>query len=61
VIHVVNQVRRIFSDDGRGDRDYSVQEERLREAQKNLMDATDELTKASEALTDLLKSKGLIH
>jgi hypothetical protein len=61
VINVVNQVRRIFADDGRGDRDYSAQEERLREAQKNLLDATSELTKASEILTDLLKSKGLIH
>jgi len=61
VIHVVNQVRRIFADNGSGDRDYSAQEERLREAQKNLLEATHELTKASEILTDLLKSKGLIH
>jgi hypothetical protein len=61
VIQVVNQIRRIFSDNGSGDRDYSVQEGRLRAAEKNLIDAADELTKASEALTDLLKSKGLIH
>ncbi len=61
MIHVVNQVRRIFADNGSGDRDYSAQEERLREAQKTLLEATHELTKASEILTDLLKSKGLIH
>jgi len=61
VIQVINQVRRIFADNGSGDMDYSAQEARLREAQQSVVDAANELTKASEILTDLLKSKGLIH
>lgn len=61
MIQVINQVRRIFADNGSGDRDFSSQEARLIEAQQRVVDAANELTKASEILTDLLKSKGLIH
>lgn len=61
MIQVANQFRRIFADDGRGDKDFSESEARLHEAQKNLWAATDMLTKASEILTGLLKTKGLIH
>ena len=61
MMQVANQFKRIFSDDGRGDKDFSESEERLREAQKHLWAATDMLTKVSEILAGLIKTKGLIH
>lgn len=61
MMQVANQFRRIWADKGRGDKDFSEPEGRLREAQKNLLSAASNLTKAAEVLTDLLKSKGLIH
>lgn len=54
---VVNNFRRMFSDDGRGDKDFSDQEARLREAQQYLKEATDGLTKAANILADLIKSR----
>lgn len=52
---IANQFRRIFVDDGRGDKDFTDQEARLREAQKYLTDAAEGLTKAANILADLLK------
>jgi hypothetical protein len=59
MMQVVNQFRRIFSDDGRGDKDFSEQETRLHDVQVKLYQATDLLRQASETLTGLLRSKGL--
>lgn len=59
MIQVVNQFRRIFSDDGRGDKDFSEQSERLHEVQQKLEKATDLLRQASETLTGLIQTKGL--
>jgi hypothetical protein len=59
MIQVLNQFRRIYSDDGRGDKDFSLQEDRLHEVQQKLLQATDLLRQASETLTGLIKSKGL--
>jgi hypothetical protein len=52
---IANQFRRIFSDDGRGDKDFTGQEERLRKAQQHLTEAAEGLTKAANILADLLK------
>lgn len=54
---IVNQFRRIFSDDGRGDKDFAADEERLRQALKYLREATDGLTKTAGILSDLIKSR----
>lgn len=54
---VINQFRRIFSDNGSGDKDFTNQEARLREAQQYLKDATDSLSKSAQILTDLMKSR----
>ena len=59
MIQVVNQFHRIFSDDGRGDKDFSEQEDRLHEVQLKLLQSTDLLRQVSETLTDLIKTKGL--
>ena len=59
--HVVNQFRRIFSDDGRGDKDFGDQEVQLREAQNRLQDAVRAVTSASEILSGLIHSKSILH
>lgn len=57
MINIVNQFRRIFSDDGRDDRDFSDQEERLRQAQLHLKEAADGLARAASILADLIKAR----
>lgn len=47
---IINQFRRIYSDDGSGDVDFTQQETRLRLANQKLANATQELMKASERL-----------
>ena len=54
---VMNQFRRIFADDGRGDKDFSKQEARLREVHRQLLKATEALKSASESLVDLIHAK----
>ncbi|MBR0913138.1 hypothetical protein [Bradyrhizobium japonicum] len=54
---LINQWRRIFSDDGRGDKDFSDQEERLRKAQSELKAAAESLGRAADLLADFIKAK----
>ncbi len=54
---ILSQFRRIMSDDGRGDRDFTKQEHRLRQAQQALREATDSLNRAAE----LLRGELLLH
>lgn len=58
---IVNQINRIINDDGKNDKDFSSQEEKLRIAKKNLEHATDSLIAASEALNEVLISKAKPH
>lgn len=53
-----NQLRRIWSDTGSGDRDFSEQEQKLKDALQHLQEAAHNLSKASEALKDVITSKG---
>ena len=57
MIQVVNQFRRIFADDGRGDKDFSEQEEKLRKVQIQLVKATEALKSASETLIELIHAR----
>lgn len=57
MMQVVNQFRRIFADNGSGDKDFGKQETQLREAQQKLLEATNALTKAAEILTGLISSR----
>ena len=59
MMQVLNQFRRVWSDDGRGDKDFSEREEKLHEVQQKLVQATDLLRQASETLTGLIQTKGL--
>jgi hypothetical protein len=57
MMQVANQFVRIFSDDGRGDKDFAEAEERLRQSQSNLLKATDLLKHTAELLSGLLESR----
>lgn len=59
MMQAVNQFRRIFSDDGRHDKDFSQQEDKLHDVQQKLLQATDLLRQTAETLTGLIKTKGL--
>lgn len=48
--NILNQFRRIYSDNGAGDHDFSAQEATLRKAQEKLTKATDDLVRASDNL-----------
>ena len=54
---VINQFKRIRNDDGRNDKRFDLQEARLKVALENLKKATDDLIRASQALTDILIMK----
>jgi len=55
---ILNQVRRIYSDNGQNDKDFSEQETRLRAANLKLAEATRELVRASVHLNDVLIANG---
>lgn len=47
---IISQFRRIYSDNGSGDMDFSKQEAKLKEARDYLINATQTLIKSSERL-----------
>lgn len=51
---LLNQVRRLWSDDGRNDKDFSKEEIALKAAKVNLDNAISEFTKASTNLYNAL-------
>lgn len=57
MMQVLNQFRRIYSDNGSGDKDFSEQETRLHEVQQKLEAAAKLLRQASETLTGLIQAK----
>lgn len=56
MLNVINQFRRIYNDDGRGDTNFDVDEKRLRWSLDNLKIATKELLDKSQTLHDLVLS-----
>jgi hypothetical protein len=57
VLNVINQFRRMITDDGRNDKSFVHDEARLKGALTNLKLATDALIRASQTLQDLLMDK----
>jgi arginyl-tRNA synthetase len=55
---IVNQFRRIYSDYGQNDKDFTDQETKLREARTKLANATQELIKSSMRLNDVVLAHG---
>lgn len=56
MLAVINQFKRIYNDDGRNDKNFDIQEGRLRVALENLRVATNAVIRASQNLTDILAS-----
>jgi len=54
---MINQIRRIWADNGSEDKDFSVQESQLRTALEHLRDAAHSLGRATETLLDVIHSK----
>jgi len=52
--HIINQMIRLWTDDGRNDKDFSSEEQRLIEAKTRLDKVIEYLQKASAELNDLL-------
>lgn len=57
MLAVINQFKRIRNDDGRNDKDFTLQETRLKVALEELRLATNNLIRASQALSDILMLK----
>lgn len=62
---LINQWRRIYSDDGRNDVDFSDRERALHEAKERLSNSTQELVRAAENLNRAAMAagfpKGAVH
>lgn len=54
---MLNQIKRIWADKGRDDKDFSEEELKLKHALSALKTASDDLSRASSALLDLIYSK----
>lgn len=50
---MLNQIRRIWADTGLGDKDFTMEETKLKEALLNLKHSADQLSKASTVLLEL--------
>lgn len=51
---MLNQIKRLWGDNGANDKDFSPQEERLKNALLHLKQAADSLSKASTVLIDVI-------
>lgn len=54
---ILNNIRRIFQDDGRNDRDFSEPERKLQVARAALLGEADELKRAAESLADIIRER----
>ncbi|WP_157784054.1 hypothetical protein [Bradyrhizobium yuanmingense] len=52
---ILNNLRRIFVDDGRDDRDFTERERQLQEVHKHLLEAADGLARAASILADVIR------
>ena len=57
---ILNQFKRIYSDDGRGDMDFTEQEERLRLANERLKASTRELARVAQNLNRAAMSVDIV-
>jgi len=58
---IKSQFHRIYADDGRGDKDFSAQEERLRVANGKLLEASKLLTHVADILRTAILDKPRSH
>lgn len=55
---IVKQVQRAYTDDGRNDRSFTFEEERLKTSVNKMIRAANLLSSAAQGLGDVLLSKG---
>lgn len=53
---MLNQIRRLWADNGVNDKDFTSQENKLKEALQHLKECADNLSKASSMLIDVIKN-----
>lgn len=54
---MINQIRRLWSDTGSGDKDFTDQETKLKDALEHLKVAADSLSRASQTLLDVINAR----
>lgn len=54
---MLNQIRRLWADNGSGDKDFTVEELKLKQALLELKAAADQVSRASSVLLNLIQSK----
>jgi hypothetical protein len=54
---MLNQFARLWTDKGRDDKDFTMQELKLKQALTDFKSAADQLSRASAALLDLINSR----
>lgn len=54
-----NQIRRFWADTGSEDKDFSLQEQKLNDALVHLREAADSLSRASNVLLEVIRTKGI--
>lgn len=54
MLSVLNQFKRLYNDKGQNDKNFELQEGRLRKALTDLKNATNEVIRASQNLNDVL-------
>lgn len=54
---MLNQIRRLWADDGRSDKDFAEQERKLKVALEHLRDAASSLSRASEQLLSVIRDR----
>lgn len=53
-----NQLRRLWTDDGSNDKDFTGQEQKLNDALIHLREAANSLSRASDVLIEVIRTKG---
>lgn len=54
---MLNQIKRLWTDNGSGDKDFSVEETKLKEALMAVRAAADQQSRAVTALLDLINGR----
>ena len=58
---IIRQFKRMYHDDGRNDKNFDLQEQRLKYSLDNLKIATEALIKAAQNLHDVLTARKIIR
>lgn len=54
---MLNQIRRLWADNGSGDKDFTIEELKLKQALIELKTAADQVSRAATVLLDLINGR----